>query len=63
MRLLIRSQLIIFTLLIGTLPGFAQPGDPASDPDQVPIQGIGYLIVAGILLGAKKISSWSKGNK
>ena len=39
---------------------FAQPGDPAVDPDTVPITGIEVLIGLGSLLGVKKIRDLRK---
>jgi hypothetical protein len=56
MRLLVRSAFLSFAALLIINSGFAQPGDPQGDPDlAVPIQGLGYLITAGVLLGVKKI--------
>jgi hypothetical protein len=51
-----RSALILFFLVLSFLSR-AQPGDPGGDPDNpVPLPGIAWLLVAGGIYGAKKIS-------
>jgi hypothetical protein len=57
------AQRSVFLVLVCLFPfaTFAQPGDPAGDPDSVvPIQGILYLIGGGMLLGIKKIITRQK---
>jgi hypothetical protein len=50
LKVVIATYLILFSTFVS-----AQPGDPAVDPDPVPIQGIIYLIVGGLALGIKRI--------
>lgn len=48
---------VVILIFLATTVGFAQPGDPQTDPDNpVPIQGILYLLVGGIIVGIKKIT-------
>jgi hypothetical protein len=48
--------LIVSIMLAGCFYSFAQPGDPASDPDNaVPITGLEWLLIGGGVLGLKKI--------
>ena len=49
-----RRVLLFALFLIISLGTYAQPGDPGGDPD-VPITGIEILVVAGGLLGLKKL--------
>jgi hypothetical protein len=51
---------VIILLLLMAFPILAQPGDPSSDPDAVPITGLELLIGAGALLGVKRIYSRNK---
>jgi hypothetical protein len=41
----------------------AQPSNPSSDPDTVPLTGIEILLGAGALLGAKKLLRRNKEEK
>jgi hypothetical protein len=51
-----RCLVILTLILFSCLRGFAQPGDPQSDPDSaVPIPGLLYLIAGGVMLGVGKI--------
>lgn len=57
MQPLIYRMRFFFIGFLLTIPGLlcAQPGDPGGDPD-VPIDGgIGFLLAAGALYGAKRI--------
>ena len=56
------SFVVIILLLLMALPVLAQPGDPNTDPDAVPLTGIELLIGAGALWGAKKIYNRNKEN-
>lgn len=51
-----KVTIICFFLLWCALSttALSQPGDPGGDPD-VPISGIEWLLVAGGMLGARKI--------
>ena len=47
---------VIVLLFFCTTVCIAQPGDPQTDPDNpVPIHGILYLLIGGIIVGIKKI--------
>jgi hypothetical protein len=47
----------IALIFLSTTVCLAQPGDPQTDPDNpVPIQGILYLLIGGIIVGIKKIT-------
>lgn len=47
---------LIALIFMATTVGLAQPGDPQTDPDNpVPIHGILYLLLGGIIVGIKKI--------
>lgn len=64
----VRKIIICVTLVLMTVSAelFAQPGDPGDDPDNpspVPLSGLGYLLVAGALLGVKKLRDLSRRNK
>ncbi len=49
-----RTLLLIITF--SSIVTFAQPQNPQVDPDRpVPIEGLGYLIAGGALLGMLKI--------
>jgi hypothetical protein len=52
-------KIIAFTVGIMLMTSsicLAQPGDPQSDPDNpVPIPGLAYLILGGLIIGIKKI--------
>jgi hypothetical protein len=54
--------LLICIFCLGAWSLHAQPGDPGGDPD-VPIGGIGMLLAAGGLWGAKKIYDIRRKNK
>jgi hypothetical protein len=54
MRFLAFRIVFLLTLFIPLLVN-AQPGDPQTDPDPVPIQGLLYLLAAGAVLGLHKI--------
>jgi hypothetical protein len=50
------NYFILFLLMICSTISFAQPGDPQTDPDNpVPIHGIAYLLIGGLIIGIKKI--------
>lgn len=49
-----KITLLFFLFFICAAKLFAQPGDPAADPD-VPITGIEILIAVGGALGARKL--------
>ena len=51
------SVLFLFMFSVQLL---AQPGLPPPDPGPVPIQGLGYLLLAGAALGIKKIMDIQK---
>lgn len=48
---------IIYVILFLMSPFFAaaQVGNPASDPDKVPITGLEYLLVGGGIYGASRL--------
>ncbi len=48
-----KTRALIFFLLLFSVTLWAQPGDPAGDPD-VPITGIEWLLAAGAALGIKR---------
>lgn len=48
------SLLLALSLVCAYHLSFAQPGDPGGDPD-VPISGVGILIMLGGALGIRKI--------
>ena len=50
----IKITLLFIVLLITAVQLYAQPGDPANDPD-VPITGIEYLIGGGLALGIRQL--------
>ena len=54
--------IVLVVLLSISGLALAQPGggDPGGDPDEVPISGLGALLLAGGALGAKKIYSMRK---
>ncbi len=58
MRFFLTLISLLFLFSIGV---FAQPGNPPPEVNRVPISGIEILLVAGSLLGLKKI--WRSGNK
>jgi hypothetical protein len=63
MTQLTRKVFFLFISMLVYIPGFSQPGDPTQDPDTVPIQGLGYLIAAGVLFGVRKMFEKNKINK
>lgn len=44
-----------FLLILCSTIAWGQPGDPAGDPDVVPITGLEYLLIAGGALGGYKL--------
>ena len=48
---------ILFSLILVLIAdvALAQPANPASDPDVVPITGLEYLLIAGGALGGYKL--------
>jgi hypothetical protein len=47
--------LVLLTVLFPQTISYAQPGDPSTNPDVVPIHGIAYLLLGGLILGIKKV--------
>ena len=58
-----RRFIVIIVLLLPLL-SIAQPGggNPGGDPDKVPITGVEWLLLAGGLLGARKVYKNFKGH-
>jgi hypothetical protein len=50
-----KASVLMTILLLIAFPMMAQPGDPSSDPDVVPITGIEILISIGAFLGIRKL--------
>jgi hypothetical protein len=47
---------VIVLMFLATTDCLAQPPDPQTDPDNpVPIQGILYLLIGGIIVGIRRI--------
>ena len=58
------KPILLFSFLFFYTFAMAQPGNPGGDPDTIPIGGgIGFLVVAGIVLGVKKIYDRNKPGK
>jgi hypothetical protein len=58
---------LVLAIMLTAYADYAQvsspPGDPAGDPDPVPIQGILYLLIGGLIIGVKKIVGTHKQKK
>lgn len=58
-----KSAFVTLLFVLLSTYSFAQPGDPGEDPD-IPIDaGIGFLISAGAIFGAKKVYDFNKKGK
>ena len=55
LRLAFLGLCLVVLFMTSSFRALAQPGDPDTDPDSVPITGIELLIGLGGLLGIKKI--------
>ena len=64
MRKAILVGAIFFISLFFVISSYAQPGGGGpgggGDPDAVPIGGLGWLLLTGILFGIKKLTSGNK---
>lgn len=52
---IVRRLALLITISLSTYSAQAQPGNPAGDPDVVPITGLEYLLIGGGVYGASRL--------
>lgn len=52
---IVRRLALLTMFSLSTYCAIAQPGNPAGDPDVVPITGLEYLLIAGGAYGASRL--------